>query len=556
MARLLKDHYFRVVLVLTAVGAALRLHTLGMRSLWMDEARQVSSYYLGNVFIAMHKGASQQQPPLDNVIGWFLAQIFPFSDALVRVPAMISGALLIPLTYIFAKQITSRAVGLAAAFLVTISPFLIRYSQEARPYSIYFALLIFSLIQFLKVSRSTNEADWRTFRWAVFWCLMSRAMSPVVAYMGLFVSVLLLYKEKGLSLVRSWLPRRIFKNLFRVGLWYLPFFAYVLIKGKKYLTMNAAGAHSRFESWLQPVDVLVNHLLPQVYGRQYFVIMILLTLGLAFLFLDGRRDRKKLWLAVFIIVEPIIHTYVFHLSFRLDLHGPSPRYFLYTQPFVFIACCYGIYRVFEMVAQVLQRPSLRWVFLVPVLMLGYASAQKLPSYYTGALKTDYRSAGQYMEKIFVPGRDLFVFGSFRHLGRWEPELYGQGFYFKKDLQQQSLLSMPEVVRKNPDKLGKLYFFLHEHHPDLKINENIFEQRVYHGTQLIFERGGARSLESQALTILGEMLKFYPQDSSRVRVLMALTWLTCERHLEQAKRLIREAQKWAPDISMPEHCPRH
>ena len=66
------------------IAVPLRLYTLGDRSLWMDEAKQVSYYYSDSILELTKKAAYQSQPPLDYLIGRFLLKNFGFSETVVR----------------------------------------------------------------------------------------------------------------------------------------------------------------------------------------------------------------------------------------------------------------------------------------------------------------------------------------------------------------------------------------------------------------------------------------------------------------------------------------
>ena len=64
------------------------------------------------------------------------------SVALVRLPAVLFGVAAIPVAYWLARQGLGRRSALVAAGLVALSPYLVDYSQEARPYSLLVLLVL------------------------------------------------------------------------------------------------------------------------------------------------------------------------------------------------------------------------------------------------------------------------------------------------------------------------------------------------------------------------------------------------------------------------------
>ncbi|MBE7472441.1 MAG: glycosyltransferase family 39 protein [Anaerolineales bacterium] len=123
-----------VALVITAIGFALRLYALGRESLWYDELLQL------DIAQGPLSGILPQLPrhtavPLDYFIShaWIL---LGRQDAWVRLPAVMIGTLTLPLAYWLGRRLLGRSEGLLLMALLALSPFHIRYSQEARPYAL------------------------------------------------------------------------------------------------------------------------------------------------------------------------------------------------------------------------------------------------------------------------------------------------------------------------------------------------------------------------------------------------------------------------------------
>jgi uncharacterized membrane protein len=121
---------------LAALG--MRLLLLGSKSLWFDEA------------LSLHVALSGQAAWWNGTVGiyhpplyyWLLelwAQLGK-SEFVLRLPSAILGSLSVILIYILAKDLAYQSIAVAAAGLVALSPLLLWYSQELRPYALLMAL--------------------------------------------------------------------------------------------------------------------------------------------------------------------------------------------------------------------------------------------------------------------------------------------------------------------------------------------------------------------------------------------------------------------------------
>lgn len=160
-------------LALTLLAFALRVYRLGAQSLWFDEAfsvdyaRQGLSAWLAGQTTVQGITVVELHPPLYFALlkGWMaLAGDGEFA---VRFGSLFCGVLLVPLAFVVGRRLFSARTGLLAALLTALSPFLVYYSQEARPYiqPTFFAFLAFYI--FLRALRLTDGDDrWRT--WALY----------------------------------------------------------------------------------------------------------------------------------------------------------------------------------------------------------------------------------------------------------------------------------------------------------------------------------------------------------------------------------------------------
>ncbi len=162
--RLPPEAWFVAALVI--LGAVLRLATLTSQSYWFDEAQAAHEMQLSFGAMLHTLGAQETSPPLWFVLAWIWAKVFGTSEAGLRSLSAIAGTAAIPVAYLCGRELVSRRAGLVAAALVTVSPFMIWYSQEAREYMLMTLLSGASLWWFARSLRDAsprNLGGWATF---------------------------------------------------------------------------------------------------------------------------------------------------------------------------------------------------------------------------------------------------------------------------------------------------------------------------------------------------------------------------------------------------------
>ena len=115
-------------------------------------------------FEPLYKGLADYHFPNNHVFHTFLVHIsyliFGPQEWAVRLPAFSAGVLLAPLGFILAERWYGKQTAWLAGILIATMPELIRYSVNARGYSIMalLTLLIFILAYYVK--RKKNYAAW------------------------------------------------------------------------------------------------------------------------------------------------------------------------------------------------------------------------------------------------------------------------------------------------------------------------------------------------------------------------------------------------------------
>jgi len=168
-----------ILLALMGLALALRLWRLGEESLWIDEANafaQSAGTWADVLRIS-------RQEPLDFPLErWILHPLttYPPNEFLFRLPAALWGVLGVALTYALARQIWDKETALLAAGLLALSPYHIRYSQEARNYTSFLALHLLTLLALVRAVRRRGRADWILYALAAGIALYDHLYSLIV----------------------------------------------------------------------------------------------------------------------------------------------------------------------------------------------------------------------------------------------------------------------------------------------------------------------------------------------------------------------------------------
>lgn len=126
-------------LFLTAVAMGIRLHGLDSQSPWIDEiySHRVAAQPLAEIMAAR----PISKPPLDYWLQHLSMQLLGDSAAAQRLPAAIAGGLTPLALFALINALFGPSAGVAAAAALAFSPLHLRFSQEARPYSLMLLLI-------------------------------------------------------------------------------------------------------------------------------------------------------------------------------------------------------------------------------------------------------------------------------------------------------------------------------------------------------------------------------------------------------------------------------
>jgi 4-amino-4-deoxy-L-arabinose transferase-like glycosyltransferase len=226
------DFVSRHALLLIVVGGAIvRFATLGSQGFWFDEHLTIEVISQKPSDILQRIRVADNNPPLYFLVakGWQV--VFGLGEVGLRSLSALAGTATIPVVYAAGRALGSRRAGLLAAALTATSPFMIWYSQEARPYALFVLLSALAFLFFVQ----TLEGRGSLWLWA--W-----AIASILAFSTHYFGFLLTAIEA------AWL-------LWRMHRWRAEVALSIGVVGAAALPLvPLAAAQRHLASWIQLVD--------------------------------------------------------------------------------------------------------------------------------------------------------------------------------------------------------------------------------------------------------------------------------------------------------------
>jgi 4-amino-4-deoxy-L-arabinose transferase-like glycosyltransferase len=145
------------------LALAFRLYRLDARSMWLDE---IITAYSGR-FDRLDQLMGYVRYWIDNTplifVQIWLLRGLGGDEIAIRLPFAIYGTLNIAAIYFLGKQLAGRRVGLLSALLMSVLPFAVWYSQEARHYAPLMLLTTLQMLFAYRAALRSRVLDWATF---------------------------------------------------------------------------------------------------------------------------------------------------------------------------------------------------------------------------------------------------------------------------------------------------------------------------------------------------------------------------------------------------------
>lgn len=160
--RFIKNHPKLDIFVLVAglvIFATIALFNVTNASIWFDEA--FSAYIIQFSFwdIARYT-ATDVHPPFYYWVLKTWTLLFGTSDLALRSMSIFFGGAVISATFLLARKLFSRSVAWVTLLLLILSPMLIRYSDEARMYTLAAFIVVLATYMLVKATQRKQRKLW------------------------------------------------------------------------------------------------------------------------------------------------------------------------------------------------------------------------------------------------------------------------------------------------------------------------------------------------------------------------------------------------------------
>jgi hypothetical protein len=237
-----KIRIFYSLLIIAVVGLLLRIINLG-EPLWVDEVCSWSFARRMPFAHMWHVALSDPTPPLYYSILHFVIRFAGENPAIMRLPSVFFGTLMIPVIYWTMRQGSfARSDSLYAALLCSVSSMLIFYSQELRAYILLAFCGVFSISLLFRCLRDYSMAN----------LLLYSASILILSFTHRYAFLLIFAQMTALMITQNW---QIFKVLCTAGLLTLIFPLLQLLQGT-FIVTEALDRVSDFGSVIELINKL------------------------------------------------------------------------------------------------------------------------------------------------------------------------------------------------------------------------------------------------------------------------------------------------------------
>lgn len=239
------DYIF--VAIGVALFATLALWNISNASIWFDEA--FSAYIIQYNFLDIARyTATDVHPPFFYWLLKIWAAVFGHSELGLRSMSVFFGAVAAVFGYLFTRRQFGRRAGIFGLFILAISPLFIRYSQEARMYTLAAAIVLSATYVLTRALESKGKK-----LWVLYGILVSLGMwthyFTALAWLAHWVWRYIMIKKPGLkgkALRRAFFSKNWLTAYIIAVAVFLPWVPAMVIQ----LVVVQAGGF-----WIQPVGV-------------------------------------------------------------------------------------------------------------------------------------------------------------------------------------------------------------------------------------------------------------------------------------------------------------
>lgn len=389
----------------------LRIYKLDAEDLWVDEIFSINLAN-NNIYGIITGSLKDTNPPLYYIILHYWSSLFGNGEFISRVPSVIFGIISIYVIYKTGRLIFNKEIGLISAFILSVSLFHIRYSQEVRSYSLLVLFVLLSnyyYFHILKDNKIINKQMEKSKKWVIIDSnnivyIISTVVVLYIHFYGLFYVIfqniyhLLVYRKY----IKNWI---ILQG--SILLLFIPWLPFVLSQTTRIVDkgMPIIGNPTLEKFYRTMVvfsgndSVLYIFLLIGIYGTIHALRLYFLNKNKK----EGKREIKISeyifllgWLLIPIIISIVISYFI------------TP---IYVDRYV-IASLPALILIFSVLINNFRKTIIVLVVLILFIIPTISDATR---YYDKPQKEEWRKAVNYIEEYKKDGDFIIIFPEFRGL---------------------------------------------------------------------------------------------------------------------------------------------
>jgi len=427
------------------LGAGLRFYGLGEQCYFHDEIFELHIAKRSIPYIINAISAAPVHSPLNQIINHYFL-LLGHNELVLRLSSAIWGVLGVWIIYLAGKQFFNRRVGLFAAFLLAVSSFHIRYSQEGRMYALLVLAGLLSQYFFWRALEDNKRRSWIGYILATTLALYTHLFA-VFLLGGEVIFVGLRYLMNRSPANRDRRQWFFWGSLLVIGMLFLPRIIPVVqntFSKDSFVAINV-GAPPIAQGIVRGVKLTDLTTILILFGAgsgfAFYIYFSLLVVGV-----EGSLKRYGS-AVLYLMITATLPFITFFIVKPSRIFGA--RYLIFLLPVYCLLIAAGVERLSDVVMTLYHRRSKRRrfrpavVYLPALLIFSLLAIHPLKLYYRdwypigSRLKYDWRELVSYLEEHARPGDAIIPSG-----GIWYYHLVYLRQYLSPGLQEMLVDDVP------------------------------------------------------------------------------------------------------------------
>jgi len=280
------------------------LSTISLPSIWFDEA--FGAYLIRFDFFEIAKyTAADVHPPLYYWLLKMWSLLFGNSELALRSMSVMFGALSIILGYLLVKKLFNQKAAMLGVMLMSITPMFVRYSQEARMYTLVVAIALAATLVMVYALETKKSKLWIYYGILVGLGMLTHYFAALIWITHWLWRLIVVHSQKPKKFLKTYFSKDwIVAHIVAIILFlpWLPFFISQLF------TVQAFGF------WIPPVtpDTIVNFFTNNFFYQDAnnlvgwpalaFILIMIILIGLTIVIYKGLEIKQRLSYSLIILL--------------------------------------------------------------------------------------------------------------------------------------------------------------------------------------------------------------------------------------------------------------